>query len=298
MEVLFGPWARYSALGSDGIAIEPLPTARATIAALEVHPRFSQGWLYPPLEPPIGDSRRDAPLVPAKAYTLPTTHRLTLNPPFASDEAADFFIALTGMLEGVRLTREGWKHFLKAPLELHKVGDLICDKREISEVLKIASESWLTASGEIRLRLFGAVHLLVFSGLYEYDFERFAGAYSVLDTLYWVFCTRGGPKMRHATRASGLAEHFGMPVPAWAVLANNSCALSELRNQLVHEARYAGAPTGFAYPADYPMISMELDGFVRRMLLTTLGVRCGYVTSAVTMRQMHGLDLVGRLPAV
>jgi hypothetical protein len=140
---------------------------------------------------------------------------------------------------------------------------------------------------------------MLFSQLYEHDFERFGGAYTVLDTVYWMHQTLGSfEPVSHARRAQALANHFGMPVPDWATMNGGTCALAALRNALVHEARYADAPIGFAHPVSHPSITLELGHFLTRLVLATLRVPCLYIYTPVHSRQMHGLDIVGPLAAV
>lgn len=252
--------------------------------------RASGGWLYPPLLPVVGARGATPPCMPAQVFALPPTHLISLSGSMDGPEAADFIIALIGFLDGVRLTREGWTHFLKVPLELGILGDLSCTSSEITSVLSVATATWLHASPEVRQRLFGAIHWLTFSALYEHDFERFAGSYIALDTLYWIHRQRGSRNDPHAARPSILAAHFGVPLPPWGVVSGGTCELALLRNALVHEGRYAGAPIGFAHPSEN--IAGELESFVRRLIIALLGIQCGYVRSSCTTRQVHGLDLI------
>lgn len=299
MEVLFGAWARLSRFRVLSLEVEPLANAREILVGLKAGPGYSRGWIYPPLTRPPFDDRPVAPRIPAKAYALPPTHKLVLGPPLGGEDLADFVIALIGFIDGVRLIRDGWTHFYKAPLDLHALSDVYPDLREIAEIVRIATEFWLASSDYIRSRVFGAIHWLQFGLLLEHDFERFAGLYSVLDTLYRVHVERTGVAApTHALRPALLAEHYQLPTPSWAVVSTSGHApLTDLRNELIHEARYAGAPTGFAYPKDHPEISMELGHFVSRLLLAVLQVPAGYVRTSATTRHMHALDMMGPFQA-
>jgi hypothetical protein len=48
-------------------------------------------------------------------FALPATHWLTMHDAGTDPGTEDFFIALFGMLKGLRLQREGWQHFYKCP---------------------------------------------------------------------------------------------------------------------------------------------------------------------------------------
>ena len=299
MEVLFGPWPYTRRLSLQVLTLEPLADAGDVISRLASSERASKGWFYPPLVPAPSDTRPNAPLVPTLAYSLSSTHRMVLETPYAEQDLPDFLIATLSLIEGMRLTREGWSHFYKAPLERHKLTDLVLGGHEIMEVLRIAADFWLLASPDIRTRFFGAVHGFLFATLYDHDFERFGGYYTVLDTLHWIHARLGRPSSAsHAARVETLATHYSMPIPPWGVMTAGKCRLSELRNELVHEGRYAGAPTGFAHPTDYPGITLDLGHFITRLIIAILGVPCHYSITQVNSRQRHGIDLVGPLQAV
>jgi hypothetical protein len=231
---------------------------------------------------------------------LPSTHTLALDVPYENGDLADFLIALLGFADGVRLTRDGWTHFYKAPLELGALADFHASLREIGEIVRAGAALWTSIDPEVRARLFGAIHWLQFSSLLDHDFERFAGLYTVLDTLFWVHRkSTNGPDVHHFERAAKLAEFYGLPIPSWAAEApSGHCRLADLRNELVHEARYAGAPTGFSYPRDNPYITMELRHFISRLLFAILRIPCEYRGTLVTTGMTYFLGVAGPLQAV
>lgn len=300
MDVLFGPWARLSSFQLPSISVVPVAGSEQLLRELQSDSGYSKGWIYPPLRKPPNDDRPDAPLIPVLAYGLPPTHTLTLDSPYDQGELADFLIAIMGFVDGVRLTRDGWTHFYKAPLVLDSLGDTSAYLKEVVEIIRVGADLWMANTPPVRSRLFGAIHWFQFSSLLEHDFERFGGFYSVLDTLYWIHRSWvAGPKIPHGERGAHLATFYGMSIPTWAVQpTTGQCPLAAMRNALVHEARYGGAPIGFAFPQDFPDIALELGHFVSRLLYATLHIPCGYVCSVVTSRQMHGLDLCGPLQAV
>jgi hypothetical protein len=208
------------------------------------------------------------------------------------DGYAHFAIALIGLVDGMRLVPNGWTHFYKAAIEPCKLTDLVIDEAELGKVVAFANVWWQAQDSQTRTRMFGAIHWYCFSGAYTHEFEEFAAKYTVLDTLYWIHHHRvGGDRVRHACRAADLAAAYGMPVPPWAVVNNGSCRLADLRNELIHEGRFAGQPTGFAVPTEVTPLSLQLTSFLSRLILAMLQVRCGYVTTPATGREMHGLDL-------
>lgn len=71
-------------------------------------------------------------------------------------------------------------------------------------------------------------------------------------------------------------------------LRQKSCALSERRNALIHEALYGGQPVGFAHPAGHEGMELELTRLVARLLLRLLGIENEYTRSDCTTRSTIG----------
>ena len=120
------------------------------MTALRAHTRYSNRWIYPPLVSAPSDFGPAPPQGHATTYSLPATHTIRLSGLLDTDEAADFLIALVGLVDGVRLTRAGWSHFHKAPLKLHTLVDIVADAREIQEILRLGIEFWVISAAEVR----------------------------------------------------------------------------------------------------------------------------------------------------
>jgi hypothetical protein len=274
--------------------ISPLAGYPQLIADLENQPGVHGGWWYPLLEK-LGDCP-DGPSKP-KSFSLSPTHELVLACSDASEELANFLIALFGLLKGRRLQREKWQHFYKTPLD-SKLNDFLASDASIVCALDAALGFWRSQKPDsIRRLAFGAIHWHLFAQLYEHQFERFNAQYMALDTCaklaletQFLGYPAGHPK--HSERASKLCDVTGVPKPLWVnpLPVQNTCALAERRNALIHEAMYGGQPIGFAFPTDHPYMEMELTGLVARILLRLIGVQNSYVTTACTTRQTQCFD--------
>jgi hypothetical protein len=296
-ELGFGFWPRKWTLNARSIQVRPVAEFDGLLAQVQRDERAGKRWFYPPLsaayEPDLQAERR--PMVPAGQYSLPATHRVQVDD---ADGAAfaELLIAVLGLLDGMRLVPAGWAHFYRTALEPHLLTDLVVRPREIERVFDTVLVFWRThLDPEIRKWLFGAIHWLLFSQLYEHEFERFGGQYTVLDTCFRLHCSIHGvrsPTPRHSERPSFLATEYGIPTPSWARTgADGSCPLSKLRNEFFHEGRYCGEPIGFAHSSEYPMLTLELSYLNTRVIMGILEVECGYVHSPVDTRQMHDLQL-------
>lgn len=278
--------------------IDPLVDHASIVEHMQSNDRAYGGWLYPPLGPVARDSKesKDAPLI-AKGFSLPSTHMLSLSDEGWTDECANFFIALFGMLMGRRLQREGWQHFCKAPID-SKLCDFCADNREIVLALNKATEFWVkNVDSETRKLAFGALHWHLFAQLYEHDFERFNAQYMALDAcseLAIAISWPGYPQRRppHAKRASELCMSTGVSMPEWAAISagKETCALADRRNALIHEGMYGGQPAGFAHPEKFRSMEFELTGLVARILLRLLDIDNEYTRSDCTTRQTIGFS--------
>lgn len=273
------------------LRVQPLPDFDDRIAEVKKTGRLDEGggWFYPPLV----EISRSGIEVPASTFALPSTHRLEVDGADDQRGLADLAIAVIGMVQGVRLVPEGWWHLYRAAVKPRAFGDLLAHAGAVQKVLAALECFWQSHTPEVRARLFGAVHWYVFGHCYQHQFECFNAQYTVLDTLFKIDQLIQPPrKMVHAKRPAHLAQQYGLIVPSWAVVTGNppECELSKLRNDMVHEARYAGAPIGFAHPKRDLPIDHELALFNCRLLLALIGVRCRYVRSAIDLRSPHGLD--------
>lgn len=298
IEAQFGYLQEPTKLIWDAGQINPLPDHNRIIEQMQSCDRLYGGWLYPPLAPVQVESTesKKAPLMP-KGFGLPDTHMISLTDkqPWTND-CANFFIALFGMLKGQRLQREEWQHFYKAPID-RKLCDFYADDREISLALNKATDFWLTHTDvETRKLAFGALHWHLFAQLYEQDFERFSAQYIALDACCklamatWPSFPKKCPP--HAQRPSELCKHTCVPIPDWAKIpgGQKTCALAERRNALIHEGMYAGQPVGFAHPNGYEAMELELTGLVARIFLRLLGIDNEYTRSECTTRSLIGFS--------
>lgn len=296
IEVRFGYLQEPSAIDWSAGTIHPLGDIVSIVERVQTHESAYGDWFYPPLEqaPRNSNETKDAPLIPTTNFSLPATHLLSFKSQDWTDEGANFIIALFGMLKGRRLQREEWQHFYKVPISQMPTCDFTASKRGIMCALDKASEFWLThPEPNIRKLAFGALHWHLFAQLYEHDFEKFNAQYMALDACYRLAAEMKGLKnSNHSERASVLCDLLEVPTPVWANIpaGQKTCALSERRNALAHEAMYGGQPVGFTHPAEHKDMTLEMTLLVARLLLRLLGIDNGYAHSACTYKQMFGFN--------
>lgn len=296
MTARFGLLIEPASLTWSAGRIEPLQDHASTVEGVLAHDRHYAGWLYPPLAGvrPDSNESKERPAVPV-TFGLPPTHELMLLNSPAEPETEDLFIALFGMLKGLRLQREGWQHFYRCPTKPGALCDFYADNTEIATTLDQAAGFWQShTDAPTRKLAFGAIHWHLFAQLYQHEFERFNAQYIAFDAC-WALAKRTlkVDAKGHADRPRALAEALGLLIPNWAMSVSpiqNLCNLSLRRNALVHEAIYASEPIGFAHPQMERGMELELTGFVARAIFALLGVRNEYTRSPVDTRQCIGFS--------
>jgi hypothetical protein len=279
--------------------LKPLANHADIVQRIRSHDRSYDSWFYPPLLPvsSVSNEAKVPPEIPTLSFRLPATHELTLNDPTADDKTAEFYIAVFGLLKGLRLQRDGWNHFYKCPTKSGELCDFIATDGEIIQTLNLAAAFWQKHQNlKIRTLMFGAIHWHLFAQLYPHAFEKFNAQYMALDAC-WKLAREtsivSGRSTNHALRPSGLAVALSLQTPSWANAISPSkkeCDLSRKRNELAHEALYGGVPIGFAASSEDYRLQLELKNFVARCIFGLLGVKNVYTQSPVDSRQIRGFN--------
>jgi hypothetical protein len=168
--------------------------------------------------------------------------------------------------------------------------DFILIEKDVPRLLDLVEVFWhrYQATG-VAATMFGAVHWFLFSQSYFHYFERFMMQYMILDTIYNVQERISGVKCRlHAKRVEYLANSLEVPLPSWGqVDSSDKSEISELRNALIHEAKFAGAPIGFAFPKMKGNILLQLEAFNCRLIAAQLGATGRYSRSSSQTRHPY-----------
>ena len=192
----------------------------------------------------------------------------------------------------MKLIPEKWLHFYRVAVDPNKLVGFHCSTHEVIEILNLGCEYYFkNVNKNLNRLLFGAIHWHMFSHSYLHDFERFDCQYKVLDTCYRIVEEAFGIKSKnHAGRPVALCKLFEMPVPHWAVISNKNSYLSNLRNNLLHEAQFANEPIGFGTPD--PSIVFQLTNLNAKFILSILGIKAKYIEYPADKEFcLHALDM-------
>jgi hypothetical protein len=234
-------------------------------------------WYWPPLisvNPPR----------PARVFSLPHTHSIAVNAAddVVAQQLGEFVVTVLGFLYGMLLTPGTWVNFYRVCVKPSRWQDFYVSASGRDRVLAIASDLWLGAPA-LRQEIFGVLRWHTFSFSYDHPFEVFMTQYMVVDAC-WRLHTQlqpSAPKAAtHGGRIEALASFYDVTVPSQWMSSTSASALAHIRNELMHEARWGGAPVGFGHPAKpNDVVHLNLAWFNSRLILAILGDRSAYTRS-------------------
>ena len=138
---------------------------------------------------------------------------------------------------------------------------------------------------------YAAIHWFLFGQSYSHVFEKFDAQYRVLDCCYKISTELNhiNRARYHAERIEKLCTYYDIFLPNWAKSKDGKSTLSELRNNLIHEAKYAGEPVGLN--SDDKQLWFNLKLINERILLSILGVKSKMFSNKL-VRSRYALDWI------
>jgi hypothetical protein len=235
-------------------------------------------------------------------FELPSTHTIEVTGN-AKEGKLDFLIACLSFLQGVRLVKSSEGHFYRVALARGLLTDFHCTAASMARIMELANQFGEQKPARASALLRGAIHWFLFSQSYEHAFERFDGQYKVFDAIWATFLELQKPKVRkkmenevrHFNRVHVLCRRFHIPLPDCARYRKRTMPvpgiakpktvrespLSKLRNELVHEAQFAGLPIGYRQvPLRHKRMVRDLTHLNARLILALLGERNAYVRTS------------------
>jgi hypothetical protein len=254
--------------------------------------QVSNGWIYGP-EKELNKSYKEkekfkqlGPLVRDSFYRMSATHEIKTN--ITNEEHLRFLILGYGFLQGLYLTPEGYSYIGRIPYELGKLNGLLLIKDDYVNGMEIINEYFKSSSEEDRNQMFACIHWFSIGQSFNFEWDKFDAQYKVLDGIYRL---SGLANVPHAKRPVELASKFNIKLPKWAALdsTGKKSQLSIHRNELVHEAKYAGHPIGYSYPSQN--YSLEFTSFNTKLIAAALGIDTPYLQADPNNRSQWGWDI-------
>ena len=273
------------------LRIQTLPEFEDSVSSIQKSAQIYEDWFYPPIKGGNGSPDEPIPPVPVPWFFLPLTHNIQFKRRSASSALNEFIITIFGWSQGLRLIPEGWGHFYRVAIKPGKLTDFILLEGDVPRLLDLAEGFWHRHQPNgVAATMFGAVHWYLFSHSYSHYFERFMMQYTVFDTIYTVQKRISGDRSRppHAKRLEYMASSLEVPLPSWGeVDSSNKSEISELRNDLFHDEKVAGAAIGSVLHKMKGNIVVQLEAFNCRLIAAQLGARGRYSRSSCQTRQPY-----------
>ncbi len=257
----------------------------------------SQDWIYPPIV-----QRADRHIAgPEIMFLLPSTHYIKIDPKIDRPQMADFLILVLGFLLGLKLNPAGIGHLHRTPRNIGYLVNFTPIGRDIERAMRhVIAFFTSNEHNPEALSLAGAAfHWYLTSQSYHHAFEMFTFQYSVLDNVHKLTrllnpAYRAAQSKGHAQRPVELSKLYSIPLPSSFQDINSSSPnakrLADVRNELIHEARWLGEPLGYAADADSWNMLQNLKHFNSQILLGVMGVECRF-RSLLYNRTLQGLDV-------
>lgn len=290
----FGWFPKQRIYETSTIRIEPLPEFEDSLRAVRESRNVHDDWFCVPIQLADESSGEPSPPIPLPWFSLAATHLLEHRNGTSPTELLEFLITVFGWSQGLRFSPEGWVHFYKVAVKPGMLTDFILLEQDVPRLLDLAEGFWHQHQADgMASMMFGAIHWFLFSQSYVQYFERFMMQYIVLDTIYKICESISGRECRsHARRVEYLANSLNVPLPSWGRTESSGSEISRLRNALFHEARFGGAPIGFAFPTTEGNILVQLQAFNCRLIAALFGAIGAYSRSSSQTRQRFrfGID--------
>lgn len=272
--------------------IKPLSDIDDTLREFYDAAQVYNGWILPELEPKQqgfpenNDFRINSVMVAPIFYELKPTHSIILK---SEDPAkAKFLILAYGFLQGLYLCPYKNLYIKRVPYQRGKLTDFTPLGRDYIIGMNAFAKYYDESDDHKRKLLFSILHWFLIGQCYEYEWDRLIAQYFVLDAIYQL---SGLGKIAHAEKPERLANYYGIDVPDWAVthmiMRNNrkktTCTLAEIRNELFHEAKYAGEPIGYNYPNEH--FDPGFRRFNLQSIISIVGLKTHVLRLSVTLER-------------
>lgn len=215
---------------------------------------------------------------PAQAFHLPASHTLSVKAPIApavpySDST--FLLQAVAFISGTRLQFEPWRIDGRVPSQSTLGASIPANVH--GHFVERAYDWWRALPNEHRIRSINLFHAYNRAASAEWDWDMFTQQYIVFDGLYRLHAEIIGMKkdVGHRKRFDLLTTAYDVPTDTKIV-----DLLYKARNDLFHEAIWAGSMMGYAPAApdsvQYPRHLRRLNS---RLLCAITGYRNTFTRS-------------------
>jgi hypothetical protein len=300
----FGYYPVIYNINTERFSIKTLSNFEESVDLIRNDPNTLKDWIYSDTALQYDLMSKELRPLPYKAriFSLPKTHVLSLHKNNNLDDL-DFVVWCLSFFTGMRLTIHEAGFIDATPVKQGKLVDFVLSYCTLEDVINLALDYIETERDKPRSskRVIAAIHALFLSqSPQNLAFERFQYVYMALDACFKIIATKSesSQNLTHPKRVEWMCKNFDIPVPTWATITNKQSAISNVRNDTIHEALFFDEPLGFSiyggnqYNANNPNIIMQMQRLVSRLLVSILGKsNTNYVKTSVESRQIEALEL-------
>ena len=281
----------------DGGTISPIPEIYKVRKRVEKYTN-EDGFLYPPLshrvqlEPRTNKILRKIPGTerPAHLHRVPPSHELRLRVSGTTEELRKgpgaFVIHLLAYLFGMRLQFHDWWFDSRVPIRMGQTHNIHPNKATAEDFLSHCYRVWQGWLPNEQKLITNVLFMHSRAPSYEWDWERFAIEYMVLDGCWKLAELRYGiTGKNHSQRIRRLCQRFGIPYDKKHVKK-----LITLRNNLFHETLWDGSQPCTAVSPEVVLQPHNLRQLNQRLIPALFGYKNAYVNSIWWSRGAHLFD--------
>ncbi len=280
----------------DSFSIVTLPNFEETLKKFYETVKVSKGWIYGSEIELEKSSKESINFKQNRVKTYSINHRMPLTHKIETSIIDDgdhlrFLILGYGFLQGLYLSPENYSYLGKVPYEPGTLNSLVLVGDDRKNGMEQINNFYKHANQEDRKQAFAVIHWFLFGQSYTFGWDKFDAQYKVLDGIYKL-SGFGKHEFPHFKRPIELANKYKITLPKWAELNPpdyKDSTLTTLRNQLVHESKYADQPIGYAHTnVNY---ALEFVSFNTKLICGVLGIDTPYLLSKPDTRDRFAWDI-------
>jgi len=273
-------------LSFHGFLIKPVDNYKDL--AKEVEEYVNQdGFIYPPMSHKVKLEAISGRVVeeitktyrPAVFYQLPASHEIILknskNKNITREGLLGLILHSLAYMFGTRLQFHDWWFDSRIPVKV-TTHNINFDKNDLEHFLDHTLNKWKSWDSKNQKLFITILYMLSKSACYEWDWERFAIEYMIVDACFRLIQNLGLLQSRdpipHRKRIKKLCETFDIPHDEAYI--ND---IVDIRNDLFHEITWGNGLPGSAGSSKTYKMGDDLRRLNQRLILAMLDYKTNYI---------------------
>jgi len=273
-------------LSFHGFLIKPVDNYKDV--AKEVEEYVNQdGFIYPPMSHKVKLEAISGRVVeeitktyrPAVFYQLPASHEIILknskNKNITREGLLGLILHSLAYMFGTRLQFHDWWFDSRIPVKV-TTHNINFDKNDLEHFLDHTLNKWKSWDSKNQKLFITILYMLSKSACYEWDWERFAIEYMIVDACFRLSQDLGllqsRRRIRHRERIKKLCEAFDIPHDEAYI--ND---IVDIRNNLFHEITWGDGLPGRAGSSKTYKMGDDLRRLNQRLILAILEYKTNYI---------------------